>query len=197
MTDQDEMRVMVDSAKSNFRVLWVGYWTLVHLGMGLIAGLTLLSGAVAHAGSVAGALPVQIQITSSCAIGASALTFATASGTSLVSTPISQTGSISVDCTNSSPYSIGLDNGLNASALQRRLANGSNYIPYDLYLDAAHTQPWTTAATNSTCTSVNACYLGTGNGASQSINVYGVIPTVASAPVGGTYNDSVTITVIY
>jgi spore coat protein U-like protein len=64
-------------------------------------------------------------------------------------------------------------------------------------VDAAHTQPWTTAATNSTCTSANSCYLGTGTGAQQTISVYGVVPTVASAPTSGTYNDSVTITVTY
>jgi spore coat protein U-like protein len=150
-----------------------------------------------RAGTVTGSLSVQMQITASCTIGTSSLTFTSTAGTSLVSTQVTQTGSISVTCTNSNPYSIGLDNGQNASSGQRRMANGTNYIPYNVFLDSAHTEAWTTAATNSTCTSSNSCYLGTGNGSAQTVNVYGVVPTVAAAPASGTYSDSVTITVTY
>jgi spore coat protein U-like protein len=171
--------------------------SLILFGLGLLSILVMLQATAAKASTVTGSLPVQMQITASCTIGTSSLTFATTAGTSLVSTQVTQTGSIAVTCTNSNPYSIGLDNGQNASSGQRRMVNGSNYISYNVYVDAAHTQPWTTAATNSTCTSANSCYLGTGTGAQQTISVYGVVPTVASAPTSGTYNDSVTITVTY
>lgn len=170
---------------------------LIRSSLGLLAFMVALQGAVAHAGAVTGSLAVQMQITASCTIGAASLTFANTSGTSLVSAQVTQTGSIAVTCTNSSPYSIGLDNGLNALSTQRRLANGTNYIPYNVYLDSGHTQAWTTASTSTTCTSANSCYLGTGNGAAQTVSVYGVVPTIATAPASGTYNDTVTITVTY
>jgi spore coat protein U-like protein len=157
----------------------------------------MASAGAAWAGTVTGSLPVQMQITASCTIGTSSLTFATTAGTSLISTAVNQTGSISVTCTNSNPYSIGLDNGQNASSGQRRMINGTNYISYNLYVDSGHTNAWTTASTNSACSSANSCYLGTGNGAAQTVSVYGVVPTVATAPASGAYNDTVTITVTY
>jgi spore coat protein U-like protein len=77
------------------------------------------------------------------------------------------------------------------------MANGTNYIPYNLYVDSGHTYPWSTGATNSTCTTTNDCYLGTGSGGAQSIPVYGVVPTVTTAPTSGSYSDTVNITVTY
>jgi spore coat protein U-like protein len=172
-------------------------WTLVLRGVVLCVLVALANAGAAQASTVTGSLPVQMQITASCTIGATSLTFATTAGTSLVSTQVTQTGSISVTCTNTAPYSIGLDNGQNASASQRRMINGANYLSYNIYVDAAHTNAWTTATSNSACTTANSCYLGTGNGSAQTVSVYGVVPTVATAPTSGTYNDSVTITVTY
>lgn len=102
----------------------------------------------------------------------------------------------SVGDVSSSPYSIGMDNGANYSAT-RRMVTGGNYIGYGLYTDAALTHPWTTGASNSTCTTANDCYLGTGSGSAQSINIYGQVPTVATAPASGTYSDTVTMTITY
>lgn len=171
--------------------------TVRGLLLGLVLAVAVAGAGVAQAATVTGSLSVQMTITATCSIGASAVTFASTSGTSLVSAQVTQTGTISVTCSNANAYSIGLDNGQNVSVSQRRMANGANFIPYNLYLDAGHTQPWTTAATNTACTSANSCYLGTGTGSAQTINIYGVVPTVASAPASGAYSDSVTITVTY
>lgn len=160
--------------------------------------LSLCCLATAQAGTATATLTVQITITASCTINASTLNFGAAvPGTTLVASNVTGSTTVSVTCTNGSPFSIGMDNGANASGVQRRMKNGTNYLNYGLYLDAAYTQPWTTAATNSTCTTANSCYLGTGNGSAQSINIYGQVPSTGIAPPTGTYSDSVTMTITY
>ncbi len=191
------MKRWIDQKRSHYANGLGRRWALIKSALCLGLIVAMAHGDLALAGTVNGTLSVQMQITASCTVGTSSLTFATTAGTSLISTQVTQTGNISVTCTNSNPYSIGLDNGQNASSGQRRMANGTNYISYNVYVDSAHTYPWSTGATNSTCTTTSDCYLGTGNGTAQTVSVYGVVPTVATAPTSGTYNDSVTITVTY
>lgn len=159
----------------------------------------LLAGApgVAQAGTSTAVLSVSIVITASCTISPATLIFATTSGTSLVTTAVNGSSSVSVTCTSGSPYSIAMDNGSNASGSQRRMISGSNFLSYNLYVDAAHTLPWSTATGPGTCTTTNECFLGTGNGSSQSVNIYGVVPTTATAPPSGTYTDTVTMTITF
>jgi len=152
---------------------------------------------LAQAGTATANLTVQITITAACTINAATLTFASTAGTSLLTTAVTGSTTVSVTCTNSAPYSIGMSQGANYSSGSNRMANSGNYIPYGLYVDSGYTHPWTTGATNSTCTTTNDCYLGTGNGSAQSVNIYGQVPTVATAPAGGTYTDTVTMTITY
>jgi spore coat protein U-like protein len=151
----------------------------------------------AQAGTATASLSVSIVITASCTINAATLAFPATAGTSLVTAAVSASSTVSVTCTNGSPYAIGMDNGSNASGSQRRMISGSNYLSYNLYVDSAHNFPWSTAASNSSCTTSGDCYLGTGIGSAQSINIYGVVPITAVAPPPGTYNDTVTMTITY
>lgn len=150
----------------------------------------------AYAGTATANLTVQMTITASCTIGGATLTFPSTAGTSLTSTAVTGSTTFSVTCTNSSPYSIGMGQGLNYSSGNRMVSSG-NYLPYGLYVNATLTNPWTSGATNSTCTTAGDCYLGTGSGSAQTITVYGQVPTTAIAPVPGTYSDTVTMTVTY
>jgi len=90
-----------------------------------------------------------------------------------------------------------MDNGSNASGSQRRMISGANFLNYNLYVDPAHAFPWSTTTGAGTCTTAGECYLGTGNGSAQSINIYGVVPTTATAPPPGTYTDTVTMTIMF
>jgi spore coat protein U-like protein len=157
----------------------------------------LLGKADAQAATATASLTVSIVITAACTINAAALAFPATPGTSLVTTAVSASSTVSVTCTSGSPYAIGMDNGANASGSQRRMISGSNFLSYDLYVDSAHSFPWSTAATNSSCTTSGGCFLGTGNGSPQTINIYGVVPTTAAAPPSGTYTDTVTMTITY
>lgn len=151
----------------------------------------------AQAGTATANLTVSITITASCTINAATLTFASTAGTSLTSTAVTGNTTVSVNCTNTSPYAIGMGQGSNFSGGSNRMASGGNFLPYGLYVNSGLTNPWTTAASNSTCTTTNDCYLGTGSGAAQSIPIYGQVPITANAPAPGTYTDTVTMTIIY
>jgi spore coat protein U-like protein len=155
-------------------------------------------GATAQAGTATANLTVQMTVTASCTINAATLDFGTNPGTNLISANVDTSTTVSVTCTNTAPYSIGMDNGANVSGSQRRMKNGvSNFLNYNLYTDAGRTNAWTTAASSSTCTTASSCALGTGNGAAQSVNIYGRVPTVATAPTPGAYTDTVVMTITY
>ena len=172
---------------------------IIRAALSIAAALTafIFAAATAQAGTATANLTVSITITASCTINAATLTFPSTAGTSLTSTAVTGSTNVQVNCTNTSPYSIGMGQGGNYSGGSNRMVSSTNYLPYGLYVDSGYTHPWTTGATNSTCTTTNDCYLGTGNGSAQSIPIYGQVPTMATAPTPGTYTDTVTMTVTY
>jgi len=152
---------------------------------------------MAQAATATGTLTVQMTITASCTISATTMNFGSVAGTAVSAAVTNASTNISVTCTNGSPYSIGADNGANASGSQRRMKSGANFLNYNLYTNAGLTNAWTTATNNTTCSSANSCFLGTGNGSAQSVTVFGQIPAVGSAPAAGAYSDTVTMTITY
>jgi spore coat protein U-like protein len=158
----------------------------------------LCPASLAQAGTATTNMTVQIEITAACSIAAApTLDFGSNTGLALTTAAVSGSTSVSVTCTNGSPYSIGFGLGSNALSSQRRLVYSGVYLPYNLYVDAAHQYPWSTGSTNATCTTSSDCYLGTGSGSAQTVNIYGSVPTVAVAPGAGTYSDTVLMTVTY
>ena len=153
-------------------------------------------GGSTQASTATGNLTVQIQVTAGCAVGSATLDFGPTLSSALVSAVTGST-SIAVTCTNGTTYSIGLDNGANALASQRRLTNGSgSYLNYQLFTDISRTVPWTAGSTSTTCVVSGQCITGTGTGAAQNITVYG--SAIAVLPVAaGNYSDTVTMTVTY
>lgn len=139
---------------------------------------------------------VTAAISAACQVSPATLSFPSTAGTSLLSTAVTANTTVSVTCTNTSPYAVGMDQGSHYSS-GNRMANGTNFLPYGLYVNSSLTSPWTTAATNSSCTTTGDCFLGTGTGLAQSIPIYGRVPTTLTAPVPGTYSDTVVITVTY
>jgi spore coat protein U-like protein len=139
---------------------------------------------------------VSATVSAACQVSPSTLSFPATAGTSLLSTAVTANTTVAVTCTNTSPYAIGMGQG-NNYASGNRMANGTSFLPYVLYVNSSLTNPWTTAASNSSCTTTGDCYLGTGTGLAQSIPIYGRVPTIAAAPVPGTYSDTVVMTVTY
>jgi spore coat protein U domain-containing protein, fimbrial subunit CupE1/2/3/6 len=102
-----------------------------------------------------------------------------------------QTSAITVTCTNTTPYNVGLDKGLNGpSVTNRQMKSGAGAtINYALYSNAGMTLNWGNTPGTDTVA-------GTGNGTGQVLTVYGQIPA-QTTPAPSTYNDTVTVTITY
>ena len=164
----------------------------------LSAGAFLALPQVARAsGTDTDNLPVTATVESNCTIDASAgLDFgvydpivANKSGSNL-----DAQGSVHVVCTNGSAVTITLGQGDNhiagsAAAPQRRMVDGTglSFLSYFLYSDASQTVWGDTALTGKA---------DTGNGADQSLTVYGSVTGGQNVPVGS-YSDTVLATVTF
>lgn len=140
---------------------------------------------------------VQLTVQNSCTLTAgntaSDIDFGTVTG-NIVGDRDAAT-SLTVNCNNGALYHVGLNDGLNASGGQRRLASAANpgqFVNYDLYTDEPRTNRWGQTAAGGTATDVD----GTGNNADQTLTVYGRIPGTPAQSVGaGVYNDTITATI--
>ncbi|MBU3719487.1 MAG: spore coat protein U domain-containing protein [Burkholderiaceae bacterium] len=127
---------------------------------------------------------VSIQVNATCAISASNMAFG--SITTGTTSNSDATSTLTVNCSNGTPYTISLGNGANFSNV-RRMAWGGSYIEYSLFQDNSRTTQWSLTQTKS----------GTGNGADQSITVYGRVPSGQVITNTGSYGDTVVATITY
>ncbi|MBP0656299.1 spore coat U domain-containing protein, partial [Mycobacterium tuberculosis] len=99
---------------------------------------------------------------------------------------------LSVQCTNTTPYNIGLNagTGTGATVASRKMTGtGGALVNYTLYSDNNRTTVWgQTIGTDTVSAS--------GSGAAQSYTVYGRVP-VQTTPAPGAYTDTITVTVTY
>ena len=128
---------------------------------------------------------VSVDVQPSCAISATPLIFPPQ--TTLTADVLAQS-SLLVTCTLNALYWVGLNDGQNAVAGQRRMRNGANYIHYELYTDSARTARWGATKDRDTVS-------GAISGASQQIPVYGKIPRPMVSPPPGNYYDTIIVTV--
>jgi len=128
-------------------------------------------------------------VTKTCTItAANNLNFGTPA--SLLTANVDATTTLQTQCTNSTAFQIGLDNGQNASGTTRRMLGSSgDLITYELYQDSGRTTRWGNTVNSDTVT-------GTGNGAVQTNTVYGRVAAQAT-PTPGTYTDTITVSVTY
>lgn len=161
---------------------------LIATALGLVVALTMLGGA-AYGATTTSTFQVQMTIQASCTIVSTAtLNFGTQG---VLIANVDQTSTLQVQCTNTTPYNIGLDagTGSGATVAVRKMTNGATTINYSLYSDAGRTTVWgNTIGTNTVA--------ATGNGASQSYTVYGRVPP-QTTPAPATYTDTITVTVTY
>lgn len=132
---------------------------------------------------------VQIVINSECqAQSATNMNFGS---TGVLTAPVDATSTINVQCTQSTPYDIGLSagNGTGATVAARLMTSGAgNTITYSLYQNNARTVVWGDT--------VGATVASVGTGAVQSFTVYGRVPAQTTPPAA-TYTDTITVTVTY
>lgn len=136
---------------------------------------------------------VSATVTKQCTVtAASSLNLGTVAPTA---TNVAANTSISVACSNTTPYYIGLlPSNSNSAGAGLMSGTGGNIstVPYQLYQNAGLTAIWGNTATT---TGVGNGVAGTGNGVAQSIPVYARAASADFQP--DTYTDTVVVNVNY
>lgn len=135
-----------------------------------------------------GSFQITAMVQNYCIISASSLNFGVYSGTLTNSA-----STISVTCTNTTPYSVGLDAGTAAGAtVTNRSMTGPNsmLLSYKLFRDSNHSQNWGNTVGVDTVSR-------TGTGLAQSLTVYGQVPAGQTGLPPGDYSDTITATITY
>ena len=158
----------------------------------ILAGLLMLSTAIptrADAGTATTTLGVTITITAGCTVSATPVAFPTQA---VLSGPTVANGSLSVVCTNTTPYNVGLDKGAGTGATitaRKMTGPASALITYALYQNAGLTTNFGNTVGTDTIP-------GMGSGVAQAITVYGQVPA-QSSPAPGSYADTVNVTITF
>lgn len=160
--------------------------------LALSAMLALGFGSAAHAATASTNFQVTITITNSCDAASLAATDVNFGSHTFLDSNIVASSNLSVKCTTGAPYQIALNAGANPSTpgdtTTRRMSDGTNFVPYNLYSDAAYSSSWGDTSTTGEVAA-------TGTGAVQSFPIYGkALPGNVPA---GTYNDTIQATVTY
>jgi len=131
---------------------------------------------------------VSLAITASCAVSATPLAFGSSG---VIAANIDNTSTVSVTCTNTTPYNVGLDAGAGtgATVATREMTAGGATVNYTLYQNPGRSTIWGNTVGTDTMG-------GTGNGSAQILTVYGRVPS-QSTPAPGAYSDTITVTVTY
>lgn len=148
---------------------------------------------LAQAGTAGNSFQVTATVTSACTVSGTTLNFGASIDPLAAATPLDATSTLSVQCTNTTPYTVSLNAGVNAGGASnfgsRLMKSGSNTLGYQLYLDAGRATVWGDGTASSTSA-------GTGTGSAQTLTIYGRLPSLANV-VPGSYTDTVTVTVSY
>jgi len=122
-----------------------------------------------------------------CTVSATNLAFGNYAGAL-----INSTSTISVTCTSTTAYNVGLNAGLatGATVTNRSMTGpGSALLSYKLFSNSGHTTNWGNTVGTDTVA-------GTGNGVIQPLTVYGQVPA-GQFVTPGSYTDTITATVTY
>jgi spore coat protein U-like protein len=131
---------------------------------------------------------VTAMVQATCTISATALNFGIYTGVLL-----NGISTITAQCTNTTPYRIGLSAGkaVGATAATRKMTGPNGALQsYGLFLDSAHSANWG-------ITDADDSPSQTGNGRAQSITVYGQVPAGQALNTPGSYNDTIVATLTY
>ncbi|WP_250508675.1 spore coat U domain-containing protein [Caballeronia sp. GACF4] len=156
----------------------------------IVASTVAVATPSAFAGNKTATFDVTLNVQDDCSISANPLNFG---DTGALTDNVDQSSNLAVTCTSGTPYNVALDAGTAAGSLiaKRKLVNatGDASVNFNLYRDAARTKLWGQQTGIDTAS-------GIGNGDSQSLVVYGRVPS-QTTPAAGTYSSTVTATVVF
>lgn len=138
------------------------------------------------AASASATMSVSVEVVPNCTVAAEPLAFGSVSVNQAPGREA--TASIEVACGPQTPFAVTLDDGLNPDNGTRRARDPATgqYLSYDIYLDAAHSQRWGLQQSQS----ASAVTTATGT---ATLTAYGLIGGETQA-AAGRYDDQVTVT---
>lgn len=158
-------------------------------GLIIIAVGLVFSVPNAHAATVSTTFGVSATVAATCTVSATNMAFGTYQFTANSDT----TSTITVICTPTTQYKVGLSAGLYGTGITNRMmstsATGTDKLTYFLYRDSSRTQNWGNTPGTDTVDQA-------GSGVAQNITVYGRINSGAMS-VPGNYSDTITVTVTF
>lgn len=160
--------------------LFVGVSLFEAFGLGLPSGPAVATTATTT-------FSVTATVVATCLISATNLDFGSYTGMQA-----NATSTITVTCTNTTPYNVGLDAGISSGATttaRKMTGTGGATMSYALYQDGARTINWGTNVGVDT-------EAGAGSGSAQSLTVYGQIAG-GQYVAPGAYNDTITAIITY
>jgi spore coat protein U-like protein len=161
--------------------------------LALASALSLGAALPALAATASNTFQVTATVISACTVSGATLNFGSSIDPLATATPLDASSTLSVVCTNTTPYTVALDAGQNAGGAAnfgaRAMKSGSDTLGYQLYLDAGRSTVWGNGTGSST-------HSGTGTGSTQNLTIYGRLPSLANV-VPGAYTDTVTVTISY
>lgn len=142
----------------------------------------------AKAGTTSANMTVSVTVDSMCFVSADSLAFSDYAplGANLT-VPKDGTSSVVLTCTAGVNATITMDVGSHASVTQNRMAQGSDFINYNLYKNAMRTIPWGSGAAAFTTGIIP-------DTNPRTYIVYGQIPAAQSVP-SGAYTDIVIVSI--
>ncbi len=166
--------------------------TLLAAAMFAVGGFVITAQAATSPASAT--FQVKMTILASCAVTAgttSDIQIGDIGGVDANSGSNTGTSNISVQCSNGTPYNVGLTpSNSNTTGAGTMTGTTGDNVPYQLHSVSATGAVWGNTATSS---AVGNGVHGTGNGAAQSIPVFAVAPSANFKP--GVYSDIVTVDV--
>lgn len=108
----------------------------------LFGAAVVLAAGSAQAATVTTTFQAKIIITAQCLVSATILDFGTSG---VIAANIDQSSTITVTCTNTTPYNVGLDKGANGASVTTRLMKGGpslETIAYSMWTNAGRTTNW-------------------------------------------------------
>ncbi len=156
------------------------------LAMVLTVGLN-----TASAGTNTGTLSVSASVAAVCIIGNATLAFGAYNPTS--GTALTATSSVTLTCTLSTPYNIGMNAGTTTGGTTtlRLMTTTGGTLGYKIFQNSGYTTNWGNTVGTDTLPGTSSA-----SSLTQSIPIYGQIPA-SEAAVVGSYTDTVTMTVTF
>ncbi len=135
----------------------------------------------AHAGQASATIQVSLNVQPACRVSATPLAFSGDAGHAIEAETW-----IAVACNGDIPLAVTLDGGAHADGGERRLASADGgYVAYSLYTDAGRQSQWGAGHPIS----------ATPRNGQLQLAAYGRVEPGATLAAGGTYEDTVAITV--